>query len=49
MPVFTGRMLPDTQPTASKPSYPPDNHHSSDLVYWREGDIYLLTTIGRHR
>jgi len=21
------------------PSYPPDNHHSSDDVYWRGGDI----------
>ena len=22
------------------PSYPPDNHHSSDDVYWRGGGIY---------
>jgi len=20
------------------PSYPPDNHHSSDNIYWRKGE-----------
>ena len=24
------------------PSYPPDNHHSFDTVYWREGQIVLV-------
>jgi len=25
------------------PSYPPDNHHCSDDVYLREGEIYNIT------
>jgi len=25
------------------PSYAPDNHHSSDDVYWREGSISRVT------
>ena len=23
------------------PSYPPDNHHSSDVNYWRKGKLHL--------
>jgi len=26
------------------PSYPPDNHHSSDAVYWRWREHYVLKT-----
>jgi len=26
------------------PPYPSDNHHCSDVVYWREGDVIVTTT-----
>jgi len=34
-------MLHTTQNSSDNlPSYPPDSHHSSDIVFWREGVIF---------
>jgi len=27
------------------PSYPPDNHHCSDAVYWRGGDSMFINSL----